>query len=257
MKDLERLVRENSYRHQLHTVFGDFCEMAALAISNSVDLAQREARETRYLEIAGRYNREELDRFAHMLACLVEAFEIGMGDHLGKLFMALELGNHWRGQFFTPYALAVLMAQMQLHDAAELVAARGFVTVSDPCCGAGGMVIAAAQAISDLGLNYQEVLHVTAQDLDTTAAHMAYVQLSLLHVPGIVVVGDTLRMTESGRWYTPAHVVGLWTMRLCGRESEEPRPDAVPVAEAIEASRPEPRRSGAVVGQLDLFVGAI
>jgi hypothetical protein len=48
------------------------------------------------------------------------------------------------------------------------------------------------------------------------AAHMAYVQLSLLGIPGIVVVGDTLRMESRAVWYTPAHIVGGWSRRLRG-----------------------------------------
>jgi hypothetical protein len=188
--------------------------MSALAIANAVDFARREKREARYMDIVSRYDRDELERFARMLACLVEALDGEFHDAMGKLFMALELGNHWHGQFFTPYELALLMAQMQLHDAAELIKARGYVTVSEPAAGAGGMVIAVAQAVRDAGLNYQKVIHVTAQDLDSTAAHMCYVQMSLLHIPGVVIAGDTLRMTESDRWYTPAHFMGLWEWRL-------------------------------------------
>jgi hypothetical protein len=256
MKALEKLIREQSYRHQLHTVFSDFCELSALAISNSVDLSRREKREERYLQIAGRYTAEELARFPKMLGCLVEALEHEMRDHLGKLFMALELGNHWHGQFFTPYELALLMAQMQLHDAAALIDAKGFITVCEPAAGAGGMVVACAQALREQGLNYQQVMHVVAQDLDPTAAHMCYLQMSLLHVPGVVIVGDTLRMTESDRWYTPAHFLGLWDWKLRRRERYEgetaPAVEAAPVVEA-----PPPlvaqRKIGA--GQLDLFGG--
>lgn len=251
MKALERLVRENSYRHQLHTVFGDFCELSALAISNSTDLARREKREARYLEIVGRYNAEEVARFPQMLGRLVEALEGEIHDALGKLFMALELGNHWKGQFFTPYSLALLMAQMQLHDAAALVKERGFVTIAEPAAGAGCMVIACAQTLREQGLNYQEVMHVTAQDLDSTAAHMCYVQMALLGIPGVVVVGDTLRMEERDRWYTPMHFVGLWDLRLRRRERGEaqslPAAEVPPVAECVPVVE---RR------QLDLFGGA-
>lgn len=66
-----KLVHDNARRHHRHEVFRDFCELAALSISNSVDRAQFQAREARYLDIASRYQREELDRFAQMLAHLV------------------------------------------------------------------------------------------------------------------------------------------------------------------------------------------
>jgi hypothetical protein len=39
------------------------------------------------------------------------------------------------------------------------------------------------------------------------AVHMAYIQLSLLHVPAVVVHGNTLSLEEWGYWYTPAHIL--------------------------------------------------
>ena len=56
-------------------MFSDFVEISALAISNSVDRAQFDAREKRYLEIVGKYKREEVERFPQMLGLLVESFE--------------------------------------------------------------------------------------------------------------------------------------------------------------------------------------
>lgn len=35
-------------------------------------------------------------------------------DFLGKMFMQLELGNHWKGQFFTSYNVCHLMAEMNM-----------------------------------------------------------------------------------------------------------------------------------------------
>jgi hypothetical protein len=43
---------------------------------------------------------------------------------------------------------------------------------------------------------------------------MTYVQLSLLHLPAIVVLGDALRLTTEATWFTPAHVMGGWNHRL-------------------------------------------
>lgn len=251
MKEMERLIRENSYRHQLHSVFRDFCEMAACSIANGFDLCRREKREARYMDIVSRYSKEEAARFPQMLGCLVMALELEPRDHMGKLFMALELGNHWKGQFFTPYELGLLMAKMQLHDAAALVNEQGFITLQEPAAGAGCMVIACAQALRDAGINYQEAMHVTAIDLDETAAHMCYLQMSLLHIPGVVVVGDTLRLEERDHWYTPAHFMGGWAWKLQKRAP-------MATSTATEAP-PEPRPDRIVAqqaGQLDLFGGA-
>lgn len=76
------------------------------------------------------------------------------------------------------------------------------------------MVLAAADALQAQGINYQQAMHATAVDVDATAVHMAYVQLSLAHVPAIIVHGNSLSMKEWGHWFTPAHILGGWDSRL-------------------------------------------
>ena len=76
------------------------------------------------------------------------------------------------------------------------------------------MVIATAAAFAEEGINYQQAMHTTCIDIDATAVHMAYVQLSLLHIPAIVMHGNALSMEQWGYWLTPAHVLGFWDARL-------------------------------------------
>lgn len=150
-----------------------------------------------------------------MLSQVVLCLEEGHRDVLGELFMQMGLGDQWKGQFFTPYALAYLMAEMSMQDAAQVIEEKGFITLLEPAAGAGCMVIAAAAALRDQGINYQQHLHATAIDIDQTACHMAYIQLTLLHVPAIVVHGNALFPDkEYGHWVTPAHVLGAWDGRL-------------------------------------------
>jgi hypothetical protein len=216
-RDLVKLLRANSHEHQLWQVWSDFVELSAIAISNSADLGQRDRREARYLEIIKRYKPEPAARFGQALGALVVALDHEPSDVLGSTFMELELGSKWAGQFFTPFALCRAMAQLQVdEDLKEKVARQGFVTANDPAVGAGATLIAFAMALLEAGINYQRHLHVTAQDIDERAAHMAYVQLSLLGIPGIVVVGDTLRMESRAVWFTPAHILGGWSRRLRG-----------------------------------------
>lgn len=214
-----KLLRANAQRHSLHRVFSDFCEMSAIAISNAVDRIQFEAREARYLQIAGAYDKDELQRFAQMLGCVTLSLEAQRCDFLGRLFMSLELGNHFAGQFFTPFEVSSLMARMSLHDLTpEMISeCGGFVTLCEPACGAGSMCIAFADAMVERGLNYQACAHVTAVDVDATAVHMAYIQLSLLHLPAIVVHGNSLSLEIRGHWATPAHILGGWDRRLQNR----------------------------------------
>jgi hypothetical protein len=258
-KEMARLMRENAHRHRLHRVFADFCELAAISLSNAVDRLKYAKREARYLEIVAQYEAEEVARFPRMLACLVESLEEEFKDALGSLFMSFEFGDQWKGQFFTPYPVASLMARLVGGDLKGQVQRDGFVTVSEPACGAGAMVIAMAEAARDQGVNYQRDMHVIATDIDMTAVHMAYVQLALLHIPAIVVHGNSLALSEWDHWATPAHVLGQWDRRLrrtsegptVALEKHEPqgRPlqDGVALRDAVVAERLEK------AGQLSLF----
>ena len=236
--------------------------------SNAVDFVQRPRREERYLAIARRYTAEEMARFPRAFGALaVELEEAGFDDVLGRAFMALELGSKWAGQFFTPFALCRVSASMMLGDLDATLGGRDFITVSDPAVGAGAMLIAAAAELHDRGIPYQQVMHATAQDIDARAAHMCYVQLSLLHIPAQVVVGDTLRMEAREVWYTPAHVLGLWSARLARRDREHESllrtvaPELAPVpppppgrlAEAPPTPAPQPLEPAPRAAQLSLF----
>ncbi|OBR54024.1 N-6 DNA methylase [Paraburkholderia tropica] len=224
-RELVSLLKQFSYGHHLDTVFRDFVEMAALAISNRVDRAQYDAREKRYMDIVGKYKPEEVQRFPAMFAALTGTFEVrvqgmldgsgvGLTDVLGETYMMLGISNDRCGQFFTPYALSKLMAGMLGGDVAARADAQGFARVQEPACGAGGMIIATAEAFHEAGVNYQQSLHATCVDIDPCCVNMTYVQLSLLHVPAMVVHGNTLSMQVWGHWYTPAHVLGGWNQKL-------------------------------------------
>lgn len=209
-----RLVDDMSRSRHRYTVFRDFCELAALALSNTVDRSQYEQREARYLDVIKGYTKDEAACFPQMLACLTLSLEERMHDSLGQLFMALELGNDRAGQYFTPYEVSQLLASMLCGDMQEKCRERGFVRVMEPAAGAGGMVIALAHTLLDAGINYQQAMHATCIDIDAAAAHMAYVQLSLLHLPAIVIHGNALSMEQWSHWFTPAHVLNCWNTRL-------------------------------------------
>lgn len=213
--DLAKLLRQLADRQGLWQVFQDFVAASAIAISNAVDWPQRDEREADYMRIISRYTPDQAKRLAEGLALVVEGLETGHQDFLGALFMALELGDSWKGQFFTPYELGYLKARMMMGDHLKReVEEKGFITIYDPASGAGALLIAAAHAMLDVGVNYQHSMHATAIDISITAVHMTYIQLALLHVPAVVRHGNSLSGEIYSEWKTPAHVIGLWDRRL-------------------------------------------
>jgi type I restriction-modification system DNA methylase subunit len=212
-KNLVKLIVQASYRHGTWKVFSDFVELSALTISNSVDKMQFKVRETRYLDIISSYDSKEKELFPNMFAELVQALEISMSDVLGEIFMELNLGSKWKGQFFTPMSVCKVTASMALTDANDIVKNKGFITLSEPACGGGALIIAAADAMKEQELNYQKDMVVTAVDLDIKSVHMCYVQLSLLGIAAIVYHGNTLSMETYSAWETPFYILGGWQYR--------------------------------------------
>lgn len=141
-------------------------------------------------------------------------------DILGDIYMKLNLGGHWKGQYFTPSNVAELMSQITIsrEEASEQIKEQGYISLTDPCVGAGVMLLAGAKRIRDMGFDYHSQVLYVGQDVDKIVAQMAYIQLSLNGLYGYVCVGDSLRnpiaVDEDGNllkqpgqdfWFTPRY----------------------------------------------------
>lgn len=211
--------------HQLWELWQDSMTMFALAISNSVDGRYREKREAAYADIAHKYTTDETEVFPKIFGEIVMQLDAEPEqDLLGDLYMQLDLGSHWHGQFFTPYHLCSAMARMELGlDRQYTVDSVKPISVCDCACGGGALLIAAGheyrKAIANTGLNAQNYISLYAQDLSQVSAMMCYVQLSLLGFSAKVKLGDSLMhpLTEEDNgpdiWYTPMWFSDVWQYR--------------------------------------------
>lgn len=226
------------HRHR-YEVFRDFVTMAAIAVHNGI--VRDEKLEAEYLQIVGRYSKEEATAFARLLGELVILLDPEPYDVLGRLYMELELGSTHTGQFFTPPELSELMARLSYGDALATLD-KPFVTLQEPACGAGGMVLAFVKVMLSHGHNPAERVWAHCQDVDRLAALMCYLQLALWHVPAVVVVGNTLALEAREVFYTPAHYLGFWDAKLRRREEDEDRPEARQASSSAgsEAASPVP-----------------
>ncbi|ACA31453.1 SAM-dependent DNA methyltransferase [Histophilus somni] len=196
-------------------VFYDFITLSALDmyLVTYRDQAEPNLRE-RFAHAKARYSDSEFTQLAELLAVTVNALTQKRYDFLGSVFMNLNLGDGYRGQYFTPSHIADLMAKVTLQDCDRIISQQGFVTLSEPTCGSGVMVIGCVNAMFDAKYNPQQQLWVHCQDVDFTAAMMCYIQLSLLHIPACIVVGDTLLNETKIQMYTLAHLMGNWSHKL-------------------------------------------
>jgi hypothetical protein len=224
-KPLDSLARTlNSFdrRHNIDQVFRDWVAMCAYSISNALDKTNYDMREASYMAIVKGYSKEEAATLADMMSMLIMCLEHSMECPFQQIIQRLELGSasHKKrlGQFMTPFNISYMMAKMTLapHDKLrEQIDRKGFITMAEPCCGAGGMVLAFAKALEDEGINYQRQLHVMAQDIDPLCVQMTYVSTSLVGIPAVVMQGNSLSdKVPSDFWYTPFHILHGWTDRL-------------------------------------------
>jgi Type I restriction-modification system methyltransferase subunit len=206
-KDFHNTIKKLSYSRHTWQVWEDFCELAAMSLANSVMFS--EARETRYMDTIAKYEPEEVQLFPRLLGMVTEALEIEFQDFLGEMFMELEMGNKWKGQFFTPYSVSSMMAQMTLTSSA--FDEKDIVEFNEPAAGAGAMCIALCEHVRDnLDISFHDRLRIVAQDVDRTAAHMCYIQLSLIGAQARVVWGNTLKVEVRDVYVTPFAVMKGW-----------------------------------------------
>ena len=72
-----------------------------------------------------------------------------------------------RGSSFTPYDICRAMAAMNLgEDLKSQIEEKGWVSVSDPACGAGALLLAFANECKRNHINYQTSVFFVAQDID-------------------------------------------------------------------------------------------
>lgn len=189
--DLQKAILSMSGRYTAYEIFMDWIQCSALAIQNSLcqihDKLWR-SREEDYKRIMNKYSVEEQNRFPEMLAWLVEELEDNPRDVLGEVFMRSGMGSDAGGQFFTPFSISQMMAELSVAPPEEGEKVR----LNEPSCGSGGSIIAAALSLKEKGVNYQKCMKVVAQDLDWRCVYMCYVQLSYLGIDAVCVQGDTL-----------------------------------------------------------------
>lgn len=132
------MFNELCYSRHAWEVWADVITVMACSMANAVDKEPKryESRETEYARCIKRLG--GVEQPAKLFAITVEALEKNPDqDFLGELYMNLELGNHWKGQFFTPYCVSRCMAEISLGDFQTQVDKQGWISICDPCVGGG------------------------------------------------------------------------------------------------------------------------
>lgn len=225
-KDFVKIFRELCYSRQPWEVWADAITVMACSVANAVDRTpqRHESREKEYAECIKRLG--GVEKPAQLFGIVVDALEANVDqDFLGSLYMELELGNHWKGQFFTPYSVSRMMAEMTMGDCQAQIDKQGWTSICDPCVGGGAMLIAAVNVIRRQKVFYHDHVLFAGQDIDRVVGLMAYIQISLLGCPGYIVIANSLTNPMLGNplmpaeqkgqefWYTPLYFSQVWHYR--------------------------------------------
>lgn len=233
-----------------YTVIRDFFELSAISIRNNFDHGNEYANlEKRYTEIAQGYKKEYLEGFAMALGMLGKKIQDAVNgnapfaDWAGELYMDSDTSNGKAGQFFTPYSVSQCMARINFPKD-EVLAKLGsdpnsVLTIYEPTCGAGGLIVAAIDALNYAGVNYSWNAFVDCGDIDPRCVHMTYVTLSLLGVPAVVRLGDALMMEYRQAWFTPAYLMACPHFKKQIGRGKYPNSATVPKSSDPQENAPE------------------
>lgn len=209
VEDIIKQIEKSVYKVNKSKFISDIFECGAIAISNKIDVLQAHKREKRYLQIIKSYQPQERelisDIFKNIYALLSSVvYDNGVfNDYLGDIFMRCNQGEKRIGQFFTPYHISRLMAEITVTD--DRIKNGNILTINDCCCGGGGMLIATLDILKNrYGVNYAHDCFIDAGDIDERCVHMTYLQLSLAGVPAIVKHQDVFSRNLWSVWRTPA-----------------------------------------------------
>jgi hypothetical protein len=105
-------------------------------------------------------------------------------------------GQQWNGEFHTPKPVCDLMARMTVGDMSSFPA-EGPITVCEPACGSGAMILSFAQACPP---EVRRRLRVTAIDINRAACDMTFINTTLWGVPTRIIHGNSLSLECWAAW---------------------------------------------------------
>lgn len=211
IKSLEKLDRSRS----IGETFRDMMEMAYCAHAKLMAPTDERADEleARYMGLVDRFqNKDTVRAFPDLIGLAWDTVAAGGCDFLGQVSSEISVLDTRNGQFFTPYDVSRLLVEMSIDGLERVIEEKGYFTLSEPACGAGGIVLAAADKVERMGYNYALSMLVEAVDVSPLAYYMTYLQLTWRGVTAHVVRGNTLSMevfesawTITARWFKSVH----------------------------------------------------
>lgn len=216
-KEFMSEIRKASQSYSEADIFRDACRIFAISLRSPLilDKEKKKQIEDEYQTYVAKYKRDGMEHICKSFAILVDALGTHRGDFLGRVLEAYNATNKSFAQFFTPDHISRLMAKLVIGKPE----AGKIVTICDPACGAGSLLIEAAEEFIEQG-GRQGDIFLSAQDLDYNAFNISFVQFSLLGYPAEVTRMNSLSMeVYEGPWKTGGYFLHHLPMRMLWRNA--------------------------------------
>ena len=210
-KKFVNLLEFSNGKYKITDVFRDFILMFTIAIQNSVYF--RQEYEDLYLQTIKKYEKNEYLNFFKLVKELNTLFMTNRNekkDILGEIYIQIGANSKQNQQFFTPIHVAKAMAKMQLDDLKDI---NDFITINDPACGSGVLLLSAADELDLKKIDYRSKVLFVAQDIDFTCVCMTYIQMFFYNMAGVVIQGNSLLNEQIRIFYTPEYIIKKWYKR--------------------------------------------
>lgn len=173
-----------AYGNNYTKTFDDFLIMCLCAFSRNLETGLS-YNEDEYLKIVEQYKKDDrVKYFPQLLGTMILYMEkhqdSDSGNDLLGSFYEKELSLGKNGQFFTPFPICLMMAQMTGNQEKSRS-----LNVLDPCCGSGRMLMAHGK--SNRGFNNHYGI-----DIDPICVRMTAINLFLNGLRGEVICANAL-----------------------------------------------------------------
>ena len=200
--NIVKKIQNLDHKYNYDEIFFDWVRCMFYTYANTCNKVGYSDREEKFKRIVDKHGKEVIEVFLECHAELVMLFEKKIDDYLGKIYHKLGIHNKMKGQFFTPFHLAKMMAETQVDHAIKKLKEEGEITIADSACGSACLILGMLAVLKEKGINYQKRIFINCSDLDENAIQMAYVQLTIVGAKAKCENKNSLTGEIFGRWDT-------------------------------------------------------
>lgn len=202
----------------------DLISIIFIALHNRVNslLSKKEEFKTleeEYLRLIEPYKKRGLvEHLISAFAALQEDMEEKpYEDVLGVYYLELKANSdrQYRGQFFTPSAIANMMVEMTFSK--KEIEEKGVIKAQEPAAGAGIFPLRTAAWLARNGLPTRAV-RWELWEIDDAFFKIAYINTTLWNVPALVIHGDSLKQEVWGAYPNLPYVLDISVLEEAKKE---------------------------------------